>query len=507
MLRRKIMYIFLFLIIMMIFGLQVFAEDSKQELVAAFGQDIVTFDMHNYRGSQDIIAGNLVYETLVSTDKEDNTIPKLAASWEQIDSLTWKFYLRDDVKFHDGTPFNADVVKFSIKRCAEGGGGSYAGFVKEVEIVDDYTVLLHLNNEFGNVLGNLSEPIVGMMNPKFVEEKGADITQFANGTGPFILEEYIPGTGAVFVKNEEYWGEPAKLDKVEFRTIPEEGTRIMALRSGEVDIIENPPPHELASIEKDKNLYVYVSPKNRTLFVSFNFEDENVGGEENRALREAIAYAINPQEIVDYVLEGLALPLDKGFIPESISRGANDLSLVRKPDLEKAKQILKEAGIEPGRKVEFWVTRGRYLLDTATGEVIQEQLSKAGIDAEVVVMEMGPMINAMSKHEQEMYQIAWGWATGDAHQVFHQLFNSESRWNLSAYKNEKFDQINEKASITVDWNERMALYNSAYKILFDDVVLVPILQYKNIYAANKKVKGFFANPIELALFNEVYIEE
>jgi len=505
--KFKIMFFCLVLIFLVTFGLGIFAQDNKQELVVAFGQDIVTFDMHNYRGGQDIIAGNLVYETLVTFDKDNNIVPELATSWEQIDPLTWKFYLRKGVKFHDGTTFTAEAVKFSIKRCSEGGGASYTGFVDNVEIIDDYTVILHLKNKFGPVLNNLTDIVGSMMNPKFVEEKGKDITQYACGTGPFKLEEYIPGTRAVFVKNEAYWGKPAKLDRVEFRTIPEESTRVMALRSGEVDLIENPPPHELAAIEKNKNLSVYVSPKNRTLYISFNFLDENVGGEKNKALREAIAYALNPQEIVDYVLEGLALPLTKGFIPESITKGAGDPSLIRKPDLEKAKQILKDAGIEPGRNVEFWVTRGRYLMDTATGEVIQEQLSKAGINAEVVVMEMGPMINAMSKHEQQMYQIAWGWTTGDPYQVFYQLFHSKSLWNLSAYINEDLDKLIDVAGVTVDWDKRMEIFNKAYKILYDDVVLVPILQYQNIYASNKKVKGFFASPIELPFFDEVYIEE
>ena len=505
--KFKIMFFCLVLIFLATFSSGIFAKDNKQELVVTFGQDITTFDMHNYRTSQDRIAGILVYETLVKFDKDSNIVPSLATSWEQIDPLTWKFYLRRGVKFHDGTPFTAEVVKFSIKRCAEGTGASYVGFVDNVEVIDDYTVILHLKNEFGLVQNSLTDVVGAMMNPKFVEEKGGDIGQYACGTGPFKLEEYIPGTRAVFVKNEDYWGKPAKLDRVEFRTIPEESTRMMALRSGEVDLVENPPPHELAAIEKDKNLWLYISPKDRPLYISFNFIDENVGGEKNKALREAIAYAINPQEIVDYVLEGLALPLDKGFIPESIAKGAGDPSLVRKPDLEKAKQILKEAGIKPGRKVEFWVTRGRYIMDTATGEVIQEQLSKAGINAEVVVMEQAAMMSACSKHEQQMWQQAWGAAIGDPYQMFYALFHSESVWNLSAYRNEDLDKLIGEAGVTVDWNKRMEIYNKAYKIIYDNVVLVPILQYQNIYAANKKVKGLFVDPRELLFLEEVYIEE
>lgn len=506
--KFKIMVFCLVLIFLVTFSLGIFAKDNKQELIVAFGQDIVTFDLHNYRSVQDCIAGALVYETLVSFDRDNNIVPKLATSWEIIDPSSWKFYLRKGVKFHDGTPFTAEAVKFSIERCGKGGGASYTGFVDNVEVIDDYTVLLHLKSEFGPVLNHLSFIVGAMMNPKFVEEKGKDITQYACGTGQFKLEEYIPGTRAVFVKNEDYWGKPAKLDRVEFRTIPEESTRVMALRSGEVDLIENPPPHELPSIEKDKNLYAYVSPKNRLLSIGFNLLDENVGGEKNKALREAIAYAINPIEIVDFLLEGIAISLhDQVYIPKSIVKDAGDPSLIRIPDLEKAKQILKEAGIEPGRKVEFWVPRGRYLMDADIGEVIREQLSKAGIDVELSVMEWGPMATALSNHEHQLYLISWNFVTGGTYLTYHMCFHSESVWNLYGYYNEELDKLIDESSVTVDWNKRMEIVNKAYKILYDDVVLVPILQYQNIYAANKKVKGFFTTPIEQIFFGDIYIEE
>ena len=507
--KKRFIRIVLFftLIFVIVFSSGVFAEDTKQELVIAFEQDTVSFDLHNYRSGQDMITGSLVYETLVFFDKDGNIVPKLATSWEQIDPLTWKFYLRKGVKFHDGAPFTAEAVKFSIKRCTEGNGAGFTGFIDEVEVVDDYTVLLHLKNEFGPILNNLTDVVAAMMNPKFVEEQGESISQYASGTGKFKLIEYNRGSGAVFVKNEDYWGEPAKLDRIEFRTIPEDSTRMMALKTGEVDIIIEPSPHEVPSIERDENLSMYVSPKYRTLFISFNMLDENVGGEENKALREAIAYAINPQEIVDYVLEGLALPLDKGFIPEAIIKGKQDPSLIRKPDLEKAKKILKEAGIKPGRTVEFWTTRGRYLRDTETAEVIQSQLAKAGINAKVVVMEMGPYTSAASKHEQEMFQIAWGWTTADPYRTFYEIYFSGSGWNWAGFYNEEMDKLIEEGGVTVDWDKRMEIFNKAYKILYDNVVLVPILQYNNLYAMNKKVKGFFASPVEIVYFDEVYIEE
>ncbi len=370
----------------------VYAGQPKQELKIAFGTDIVTFDPHNYCGTQDLIAVSPVYETLLGTDRELNIIPKLATSWKQIDPLTWEFTLRQGVKFHHEGLFTAEDVKYSIERCKTGVATSSINFVDHVEIIDDYKVRLILNQEFGEILSFLTDQSVGMMSQKFIEEKGDSIIEYASGTGPFKLIEYVPANKAVYIKNEDYWGEPVKLDRIELRNIPEEGSRVMALRSGEVDMIENPAPHELAALERDKNFYVYTSAKGRTLFLSFMFPSENVGGVENKPLREAIAYAINKQEIVDYVLEGLADPALTGWIPDLISKGIYDPTLIRKYDPDKAKKILAEAGIKPGRKIEFLVTSGRYLLDKATGEVIQDQLSKIGLDVKVMTMEFGPLV-------------------------------------------------------------------------------------------------------------------
>jgi peptide/nickel transport system substrate-binding protein len=216
-------------------------EDEKplQELVVAFGQDILTFDTHNYRATQDIIASGMVYETLVEFDQNHQIIPCLAESWEWISPNELKFNLRKDVKFHDGKEFNAECVKFSIERNNASSGTSYSNFIDEVRIVDNYTVICYMETPFGPALSSLANPIVSIMSPEWVEEIGDRIVQSANGTGPYILEEFSPGARAVFVKNPEYWGPEVSLERVEFRPIPETGTRVMALKSGEVDVIEN----------------------------------------------------------------------------------------------------------------------------------------------------------------------------------------------------------------------------------------------------------------------------
>jgi peptide/nickel transport system substrate-binding protein len=480
---------------------------AKQEIIVAFGQDIVTFDPHNYRGSQDLNGCGLVYETLVTYDKDFNIVPCLAEKWEWASDKELIFHLRKGVKFHNGDDFTAECVKFSIERNNAGSGASYSNFITEVEIKDDYTVVCHMDTPYGPALNGLANKIVAMMSPSWVEEVGDKIVEQGNGTGPFCLEEFSPGARQVFVKNHNYWGEEVSLDRIEFRPIPETGTRVMALKSGEVDVIENPPPQEIIPIEEDPNLYVYKSPKMRTLFLAFNLSDPNVGGDENKALREAIAYSVNTQEIADGVLEGLAIATDGNFYPEAISHGYADTSWNRKYDLDKAKRIVAENGLE-GRTVEMWCTNGRYLLDSDTAQVLQNQIEQCGIKVKITVMEYGPMMTACSKWEQEMHQLAWGWNSGDASTVFNQIFSSNGAFNCSAYQNEEFDNLVKTGASFPDVKDRMGYYDQALrKIIEDEADLIPIVHYMNLYAANKKVAGLYANPIEVLELQYVSITD
>ena len=481
---------------------------THQELKVAFGQDIDTFDLHNYRGTQDSIGGSLVYETLVAYDREQKIIPVLATSWKQVDRLTWIFNLKKNVKFHNGNRFNAKAAKFSLERAAAAGpAAAYAGFIESVEILDEYTIKLHLKYEYGSVLNNLSSVIVAMIDPEFTNNNKQKITQIACGTGPFKLEEYIPGTKSVYIKNENYWGTPAKLDRIEFVTIPESGTRVTALKTGEVDLIENPAPHELPALKRNDQFYVYTSPKDRTLFLGFNLKNEEIGSKENVALRKAIAYAIDKKAIVDYVLEGLGLVADTGFIPQTISGNLYDTELIRSYDIDKAKELLKAAGIKSGHEVNIWVTRGRYLLDTETAQVIQGFLEEIGLKANIRVMEYGPMIGALGDFKHEIFQLAWGWMTGEPSQALRQVLHGDSTWNFTGFNNKEFKNLLSQAEVTIDWEERMSLYNQAYKIAFDEVAIIPLLHYQNVYVARKGVKGIYASPREILELNTAYIEK
>lgn len=506
--KKKFIYLVFFTIMLIFCWIIVSSAQGKQELKVAFSTNVVTLDPHYYIGSQDLIATDLLYDTLVTYDRDRNIAPRLATSWKQIDDLTWEIELREGVTFHSGNPFNAEAVKFSVERCSKTSPGSgYAGMVDHVDIVSNYIVRVVLKYEYGPIMNNFTSPVVGIMDPAFVKEKGEDIGQFASGTGPYKLEEYITGNKIVFVKNENYWGEPAKIAKVEYIFIPEASTRVMALKSGEVDLVESPPTHEIPNIEKDKNLYSYISPKSRTLFIGFNMKHPNVGGEENLALREAINYAIDREEIAIYLLDGLATAAPEGIMPASVTGGLSDPTFVRKHDLEKAKQILEDAGIQSGKTIEFLVSKGRYLMDAEIAEVIQRQVSKIGINLELTHMEYASLWSTLKGDGHQMYQIAYGVSTGDPGQPYIMLLSSKGGSNFAKWGDEETDKILNNALRTGDREKRLFGYEQLYRRVFEDAVLIPIVLYQNIYGANNQLKNLFVSPEEMIDIKNCYFEE
>ncbi|MEH7308036.1 ABC transporter substrate-binding protein, partial [Neobacillus drentensis] len=178
-----------------------------------------------------------IYEGLVGRDKNSEITPLLAKSWEQLDNTTWEFKLRNDVKFHDGTPFNANAVKATFDRLLDPNVGSPRAvvlkMVKEVKVVDDFTVQFILSEPFSPLLSILASHESGIISPKSIEKYGKKMINEPNGTGPFVFKSWTPGQEIVLTKNKEYWGDKAKVDQVVFKVVPEETTRISMIETGE----------------------------------------------------------------------------------------------------------------------------------------------------------------------------------------------------------------------------------------------------------------------------------
>ena len=496
---RSILFITLTLTLMV--GTYDGLAGEKDVLTFGTGVDVTTLDPHNWKTARDLLAINLVYEGLLTLDPDLKVVPVLATSWEMVNETTWKFNLRKGVKFHDGTPFNADVAKINFDRMrnAPRAKGIF-GIIDSVTIEDDYTILIKTSTPFAPFVNNVCHPVGAMISPKAIEQYGAQIGQYAVGTGKFVLKEWRPKEKIVLTRNENYWGEKPKLSSVILKPIPEEGTRTMAFESGEIDIVTDPAPHRIAKYKTNKDIQIIAEPAARVVWLGFNVQDKVLS---NVKLRRAIAYAINRNELVDYVAEGLAINAS-AWIPEIVQKSNKKYNYDFDP--KKAKELLKEAGYPEGLELNLWTPEGRYLKDKQIAEAIQAQLAAVGIRTKLSVKEWGSYVDALFRREQQLY--IWGWAfqVGDPDAMLRENFLSKSSYNCTAYNNPEYDKLLDKAVATLNPPARKDLYENIQQLLIDDVVGCPIYHSENIFAVWKKVKGFRAHPLELVILDKTTVE-
>jgi ABC-type transport system substrate-binding protein len=294
----------------------------------------------------------------------------------------------------------------------------------------------------------------------------------------------------VLARNEDYWGKKAKLEEVIFRPIPEEGTRAMAFESGEIDIISDPLPHRIAAYKRDKNIDISTGPATRTVWVGFNVGDKVLT---NLKLRQAIAHAINRDEIVTHVVEGLAINAN-AWIPDIIEKSKKTYNFKYDPKL--AKELLKEAGYPGGLELNLWTPEGRYLKDRQIAEAVQAQLAQVGIKTKIRVMEWGAYLDSLARHEQQLFIIGWGFSAGDPDTALRLCFYSTNQFNYSNYKSTTMDKLLDDAVSALDPKKRVELYEQVQQRLIDETIVVPIYHKLNIYAVNKKVNDFYPHPME-----------
>src|SRR5574341_371593 len=320
-------------------GLDHGSAANLTELRIAVGTDAETFDPHNYRSGFDLLLDDLITDTLVGADQNMAPVPRLAVSWEQPNDVTWRFKLRQGVRFHDGTPFNAQAVKVNFERNAKALKGSrFYGEIRDIRVVDASTVEFVLKRPFAPFFLNLTMPVGGLISPDQLA-KGIDPTRTLMGTGPFRLAEWIPNERIVLTRNPDYWGKPPKLQRLVFRRIREESTRYLALLKREVDVSADPPAYQLKGLRQSLLFDVIIEPQVRVLWLGFNFNDPVL---KDRRVREAIALAVDRKAIVDQVLESVPREATAGVLPPELLPTRPPLRF--EPNIDRAKQLLAQAG-------------------------------------------------------------------------------------------------------------------------------------------------------------------
>ena len=467
---------------------------AKDVLKVAIGIDLDTVDPH---GQTTTVVYNVVrhvYETLLWYDEKGNLIPWLAERWEvSSDGLTYTFYLRKEVRFHDGTEFDAYAVKVNVDRWLDPTvrvpQRAQLGPVKGAEVIDKYTVKILLKEPYAPFLRALSSYLL-IASPKVIEKYGNKTITEPIGTGPYKFVSWEKGRRIVLEANDDYWGSKPLIKRIEWIIIPDASTRVAALLAGDVDFAYNLPPTELERVRGDARFQVLTPLSNRVIFVAMLPK----GPLADPKVRQALNYAVDKNAIIQSVLFGLGAEL-KAPLPDHFFGFYPMKTYSYDPD--KARKLLAEAGYPQGFKVVLLHPTGRYLQDKQVAEAIQAYLSRIGVQVELRTMDWPSFVAELTKPlDQKTYDmvlLGWGPSVADAHFTLHGQFHSGQAppRGLAAahYSNPIVDKLLEDAMREVDEGKRRELYRQAIEIIWNDAPWIFLYTQAWFYASAKDLRG------------------
>lgn len=489
--------------------------DQPKDLIVGLAAEPVSLDPHAANDGNSLYVMNAIYDTLVEQNTDLEIQPALAESLEQIEDTVWEAKLREDVTFHDGSPFNAEVVKANLDRVLDPELGSPLAFlfdmIESVEIIDDYTVHIHTKYPFSALPYHLAHPGGHMISLEVIEkdyeaiENGEEPFSVVNenpiGTGYFKYEDRVSGEEIKVVKNEDYWGEQAGVDTVTFKFVPEDLTRIAELQTGDSHIIYPVNTSNIEEVDANEGTHVKQSDSASMTYLGFNVENEPFT---DVRVRQAIAKAINKEEIIEGVMNGVALPA-KGPLAPTVF-GYDDNTEPIEYNIKEAKELLKEAGYEDGFSATIMV------YDTNTSDiaqVIQAQLKEIGIDLEIETTDVGTYLEVTGDAGVDMHIGSWGTVTLDADYGLYPMFHSANAGdpgNRTFYSNDEVDELLEQGRQEGDEEERLRLYSEAQQIIVDEAPLVPLYHSVLLAGLRDEVNGFYQYPSSFPYLRDVTIE-
>lgn len=432
---------------------------------------------------------DLLYNKLVRVDDTMSIVPDLAASWENPDNLTYIFNLRKGVKFHNGRELKASDVKYSLERVLDpktaSPGRSYIATVKAIDVLDDYKVRLTLTGPLPSLLDGLASNNLSIVAREVVEANG-NLQKVECGTGPFMLKEWLPDNSMTLVKNPDYFekGAPAS-DKVIFRIIPEQASLLAGVKSGQLDMATISDGATVRLALKDGKVVVMRKPGVNLRIFSFNttrkpFDDVRV--------RQAFAMTINREEIIAAAEFGSAQAT--GPLPVSVTQWA--LPPAKLPyamnDIAKAKSLLSEAGYPDGFSFKI-VTATSYEGGLAVAQIVQEQLKKIGVKAELEVLEWAGYIDRWSKRDFDtMVELRGGSPEPD--RFLYRTFHSTGGVNNFLFKDADVDKLLDQGRSLTKPADRKPVYDKLQALLTERAPAVFLYCPLESQVLSPSVKGF-----------------
>lgn len=482
----------------------------KDTLVVADQYDATTMDpiAHNDYPSSRACAA--VYDKLIFLDANGSPVPGLAESWEFLSDKDYKLNLRKGVKFHNGETMTAEDVKFSLERANTDAGANiweYSQDLDNVEIVDDYTVILHLKKVNYPFFSCLSHSWGSIVSKKAVEELGDNFGMNPVGTGPFKMKEWAKGDQYTLERFDDYWGEKAKVQTLIVRSIPEPMSRVIELETGAVDISYPIAAIDIPRLEEDTELSLQRLPLASTTYMGFNlskppFDDVRV--------RKAIFAALDTVQVQAAAFfvpgGGTVGSTPRSLVPALTKYSINNELPVHERDLELAKKLFAEAGVDPAT-LKFTIRTNERKERVDMAQIMQAQLAELGITTDIMQQEWGSYLNDLQQRTHDVFLLGWGLSVPDPDYAVAGLLESGAGTNYTVTKDEKLDEMLKKGRAMPDGPEREALYREMQLYINDLCPMIYLHNDEALVGVRNVVKGFQADPFEVHVFNTAYVEE
>lgn len=428
---------------------------------------------------------NSLYDKLLDLDASGKIVPMLATKHTvSEDGLTYTFTLREGVKFHDGTPFNAEAVKFNIERsqAEDSPRANELQAVKSVQVVNPTTVKLTLSEPFAPLLSVLTDRSGMMVSPTAAKKLGKDFLTKPVGTGPFTFQKRITGDSITLVRNGQYWrtGFP-KAKQVVYRVFEDANTALVNLRSGQVDFTDTLPSKEVPGLEKDAQFKVYNQPGLGYQGIYLNTKAKPF---DNKNVRKAVDMMIDREALVKALFGTTAIPGHSPFAKSHFAYGESDK--YPKPDAAAAKKLLADAGMS---NVTFTMKTGTAVANTQLAALVQNFLKPAGITMQIEKLEFGTLLEQSEAGNFQAVALGWSGRT-DPDQNIYDFIVTGGRNNDSGYSNPTVDKQLNIGRQESDPAKRKAAYDKVMAILHEDVPYVYLYHTNNVFGSRAGVTGF-----------------
>ena len=457
-----------------------------QEKVITFArpEDIQFMDPYDNINITNLIIDYLVYDRLGEYNPETGTgfVPALATEWSvSPDGTEYTFKLRQGVKFHNGEPFNAECVKVSLERFVNEKlrRGSDWETLKEVEIVDDYTVIVRYKQP--SVLCLTTSIQAPMLPAKAFKEKGVALFDNPIGTGAFTFTEWKRGQHIICEKNPDYWGEPAYIDKFIYLPINEDSTRLAAVLTGEIDIADTMPPDQVPLAEAEPNVEIFRMLAWDQIYLGLKVDTPPFT---DKKFRQAVTLALDRENIVKFILKG-GRP-STGNIPQGVFAFDDSLTPVKR-DVEKAKQLVKES-IYDGREIRIIVPTGWYPKSKDVAQAIQAELMEVGINATLEILDGATFAEKRAAGNYDIYYTGAS-QPGDVDSFIWMRIHNDAM--ASGYINEELNKLIEDQRQEVDSEKRVEMLRKIENIVNTEVAPHAfVYQMEHLYFQRTGITGY-----------------